>query len=545
MTISYNLGFDPIWYIADNVGRPLGGGYLATYSSLNPTVVKNVFMDVGGQQVWGTSPIPNSGSGQVGILFDENGQQGPFYFKFDSVNPNDLYDLFVYDSNGNLVWTVEDYIPGTGTGGSIVTTATNITNLLTNNVFWRHIDTQAPVPALVKIAPGAHSAFAATPANANPDIYFIKGNTSATDSLSFPVFTPYGANNFATGNDIQPVDYLLYTCSIAGTNEGSKVVQIPITQNVANLSNVAVTFKFWANGFSGTTVVTPTWWQFFGDGTNSPTAPIPTPFAAGPLTIAPGWNPYVLTSVIPSVALTPVPAVVGNCHNDGLFFQLGLPVNALCSIGLTKPAIYIGTIVPGADYQTHDQIDGVINAPRTGHTVSGLDAAAPPGYLAMNDQTIGSSASGAIVHNDSTFPLYNLIWNATNANGITQSWAPVTGGRGTSAINDFGNNKPMQILYALGAVIGNTGQATPSTNGYGPNTLAFNLAQPFGTDQIALLASQLPPHVHTYNSPGPGGTLASGTPFGAVSQNTGPGPGTSALVIIDQPTLRLNYFIKL
>ena len=61
MAITYSLGFDPFWYIADNVGLPLAGGSLATWSSLNPDVPKYVYRDPDGFNPW-----PNP------IVFDEN-----------------------------------------------------------------------------------------------------------------------------------------------------------------------------------------------------------------------------------------------------------------------------------------------------------------------------------------------------------------------------------------------------------------------------------------------------------------------------------------
>ncbi len=553
MAITYALGFNPIWYIADTVGRPLGGGYLVSTSSLTDQP-KVIYLDDTGLHPWATSPVPNSGSGQFGILFNENGQQGPFYFSFDSSNPSDLYNLFVYDSDGNLVWTELDYSPAGSGGGSVVTAFQNTNNLLTNNVFWRHIDAQTPITsAAFRVAPSNHSAFAQTPANFGPDIWFIKGNTTATDSITFPAFTTFGFNNLAP--DVQPPEYLLYTCTGPGTSEGSKVLQFPIDQNVANLSGVPVTFKIWANGFSGTTVITPQWAQFFGDGTNSPTVPLITPFPLGPITITPGWNSYVLTTTIPALNAVSPPVVIGNCHNDGLFLQLGLPVNTACSIGLTKPAIYLGTIstqglTNAIDFQTNDVIDAVICSPRTGHTVSSADSTVPLGYLAMNDTTIGSSASLATTKNDNTFPLYNIIWNATNTNVTSRTWAPVTGGRGASAIADFGANKPMQILYALGAVIGNVG--LPNATFYGNAYGTYVTGQPFGNDQDALTIAQLAAHTHSHigglgfvesTTVGAGTTYAAGA-SGVVNTTTA-STGSGALHNTEQPTLRLNYFIKL
>src|ERR1700756_3640249 len=138
MALTYNLGFVPKWYIADLVGKPLGGGYLVAYSNLNHTTLNLIFQDPAGLEPWPLDPVPNTDLN--GILFDENGSQGPFYFLFNTATPAVLYYLEVYDSNGVLQWTMDDYIPPSGTGGSIITTNSNLNNLIVNSPMWRMIN---------------------------------------------------------------------------------------------------------------------------------------------------------------------------------------------------------------------------------------------------------------------------------------------------------------------------------------------------------------------------------------------------------------------
>lgn len=554
MTVSYELGENPIWYIADNVGRPLGGGYMVPSSSLNPTVRKFVYKDSAGSQVWPLVPIPNLDPSIRGILFNENGQQGPFYFAFDTGNPDDLYFLQVFDSSGNLVWTVEDYDPSGGGGGSVITTVQNAQNLITNNVFWRHIpDVSAIASTAFKIAPAVHSALALTTSIAGPDDYFIKTNTSATDSLTFPTFASvYGYGVNVLTDDIQPTEFLKYTCTVAGTAEAEKCIQIPISQNVLNLSDSEVTITLWLASLSGiSSTVNLYWRQFFGDGTNSPTADVTTLIDS--LTITPTWTKFTIPITVPSVATLVPPAVVGNCHNDGLFLLIRFPLNATCNIGLTKPSLYLNNVTVLADYQTYDEIDSVINAPRTGHLVYGLDTTIL-GYASMNNTTIGSTSSNATTIGDFTFPLYNLIWNVTNSNSTTQGWAPIyTSGsisttRGVSAVADFAANKQLQLMWGLGAIIGNVGLANPSIY---PNSsgVTWALAQPFGHE---LDTAPLPTHNHTALSGtsfvetdlGTGGIYAPGAKGLANTTTADAGSGAAPLHNTIQPTLRFNLFIK-
>lgn len=441
MTVTYILGDNPKWYIADKVGRPLAGGYLATFSNLDKTLLKPVYQDIAGTLIWPYVGIPNIG--KPGILFAENGSQGPFYFKFDSAFPNDTYYLEVYDSDGVLQWTISDYSPGSGTGGSVVTTALDLENLIVNNVFYRNLgETPVPLTTYMMLAPGANAGLADTPVHAGPDINFIKTNTSATDVISFPKF-PIGIPPFTT--DIAPVDCLKYTCTGAGTGELEKSVQIPITSGVRNLANTAVTLTIWARGASGATTLILYWYQFFGDGPSA-SASVKTPIQT--LNLTSSWTKFSIQTTVPSIATK----VIGQCGNDGLFLLIQFALDATTDVELTKPCLFIGNVSPTQTYETYDQIDAVINSPRTGDTRTSLNNFAPFGWVKMDDGSIGSPTSSATNRaNIDTFPLYNLIYNS-----VLDAWAPVSGGRTGNAVNDFVANKSIQLTRALGRVFAGT-----------------------------------------------------------------------------------------
>jgi len=176
----------------DNYGRPAGGGYLKTLSHLNPTQIKLVYQDVDGTIPWPYADVPN-GSG-TGILIDSNGTQGPFYWQTNTENVNDTYYLELYDSSGNLLWTLDNYFPPTGGGGGGGgTTYQPLNNLIANNVFLDNTGNfiSGSLTTNNLLCPSNHKGF--TPAQYNPvipsgagargvvgpDIRFVKGNTSA------------------------------------------------------------------------------------------------------------------------------------------------------------------------------------------------------------------------------------------------------------------------------------------------------------------------------------------------------------------------------
>ena len=470
MTISFQLAPEPKWYFADLAGKPLGGGYMATYNSPNKTLLQTVFQDISGQFPWPYVQIPNTGL--QGILIDENGTQGPFYFQVDTANPQNTYFLEVFDSNGVLQWTIDNFSPPGSGGGGGGTTALSIQNLVTNNVMYRNIGASATPIGLtaLMLAPGAHEGLTKTPANANPDIWFIKNNTAATDTLTFTTFSSDGS---ILNGDVTPVQFLNYTCSIVGAGETSKYVQFPITQNVYNLNNQAMTISIWARVNSGAFTLTLKWRQFFGDGAGATTDQVTI---ISNLALANSWQQFVVSANVPPL---PSPLVLGACGNSGLFLEISYPLTAQTSIDFTKPALYLGSISPTSDYSTYDMIGSVFDSPRTGDismtlTNSWLSTnnVCPFGWLFMNDGTIGSSTSGASARaNIDTFPLYNLIWN-----NVDRKWAPLVGATTGSAIGDFTANLPLYLTRALGRVFAGTlNTEVASTWTYASATPIFTL----------------------------------------------------------------------
>jgi hypothetical protein len=527
MTISYNLAPIPKWYIADLTGKPLGGGSMYTYSSLDKTTFKFIYQDPAGNFPW-TDPV----------LFDENGSQGPFYWAFDTAHPTDLYYIEVYDANGVLQWTIDNFIPPGGSGGSIITTAINLQNFVINPVYWRNTLGTSPVATggtLVKIAPSAHSGLATNFVNPNglytgPDIYFIKNNTNAADFLSCPAFT-LGSN--ALTGDVTPVNYLNYTCNNSPAGETIKVVQYPITRSVQNLSNQNVTVTIWARCTTGTNTLTLQWFQFFGDGTGasaSVTSSIQT------LTLTNSWAKYTVSGNVPDVT----GKTLGPCGNDALFLQVAYPLGAATNIDHVKPSVYLGNVTPTEDYISYDMIDATINAPRTGNVRVSVDGNFVPGYIAMNDGTIGNTLSGATTGaGPDFFPLYNIIWG-----NVSDAYAPVIGGRGADAVSDFVANKPLTLTRMLGRAL--------CASGTGAGLTARVDGEYLGSETISI--TDMPAHTHP--------SAVSGQPFltaipaqagnfgaqgvnNAQTQNDTGSTGGSGADGKMQPSAFLGFFIKL
>ena len=508
MSITYSLAPNPKWYFADLTGKPLGSGYLAAFRALNPTQIKLIYQDIGGLFPWPTTIIPNQGT-TLGIQIDENGTQGPFYFAFDSDAPEETYYLEIYDSNGVLQWTIDKFFPGGG-GGAVVNTALDLENLIVNNVFWRN-DTDINNQIFVRLAPGANTGLTITSSLAPeiyaPDICFVKNNSSATDTLTFVPFI-LGSTPF-TG-DVTPVQYFNYTCTGAGSAETFKYVQIPITQNVQNLNNVDVTFTIWArsNG-GGASTLTCQLKQFFGEGT-APSSPVNIPIDMFSLTN--DWAFYSKTVTIPSIA----GKTIGECHNDGLFVQIQFPLDDTCNIDIAKPCLFLGTISPDEQYQTYDDINSVIDSPRTGDIRETYNNFSPYGWIKLDDGTIGAPGSGATTRGAfDTFPLYDLIWNH-----ISSTYCPVVGGKGASSVADFIALKPIYLPRNLGR----------ASSGTLFSQTTFNYTADFTTGIFTITAGSID-------------TIVTGSPIKLSTTGTFPGGlnGTTVyyLIFITSTTFKL------
>lgn len=474
MAITYLLAPIPKWVLINNEGTVAGGAKLYTYRSLNKIQKKIVYQDAGGTIPW-TNPI----------IFDLNGVQGPFYWSVNSADLSDTYYLEAYDADDNLLWTLDNYFPpGSGGGGGDVTTYIPLTNYIANNQFIDHIaDTANPVGVTnLVIAPSNHKGF--TPALINPvvstfgvvgpDIRFVKNNTAATDQITFPLFPLASAPLIG---DVTPVDYVRYQCTNSPVGEIFKAFQFPITQKIKNLSNQAMTFKMWAKVTATPVTLTIYVVQYFGSGTAA-SAEVRT--SVGTLALTTTWTNTPISLTIPDVAGKSIGTPGAQTDDDALYIQVEMPLGAPCDVLFTKPALYLGTINPTLEFDDYDQINAINSTPRTGDIKTSLISSPPNGWVAMNDGSIGNSGSGATNRaNQDTFQLYKTIWD-----GVLDAWAPVSTGRGATAVADFVANKTLTLPRSLGRALAGAGS--------GAGLTARVLGEFTGQETNTLVQSNLP-----------------------------------------------------
>ncbi|HEY2811772.1 MAG TPA: hypothetical protein VGJ00_10350 [Rhabdochlamydiaceae bacterium] len=492
----------------DKDGTPMSNGAVTCYHDNSRTTLKNWYYQSGtpGNYTYIALPNPLTLSA-AGTICDINGVDTiPFFYPWSETNQNvadPYYITIVNFANTNQITRANFPFQGTAGSNPITTTEANLNNAIINTGFWRNIapnQTTAasytsftynsgnmPVPSggtipAIIVAPSQHDGFRM------PDIQFQKTNFSGTDVATFTPF-PLSISQPIL-NNIVP-EYYVNHVSGAGSAVTQKCYQFPISLHVNTLANVPFTFSIMAQNDPLTGTITGGGnvikiYILQDTGTGGATVPVGIPLAT--YTLNNNWTLYTATGIFPSTA----GLILGKGGDDALYLQVQLPLNVACGINFTNPSIYLtqNAIIPANNFTTYDQVDAIINSPRTGDIRTSLNSFYYFGWLPMNDGTIGNSSSnGTARANNDTWQLYNLIWNAcapfsasgagtTNplAQMYTSTGTPVGYGPNitspTTAYADFNAGNQLTLTAAMGSVILGTVPlatllaATPTLIGY-------------------------------------------------------------------------------
>lgn len=249
---------------------------------------------------------------------------------------------------------------------------------------------------------------------------------------------------------------------------------------------------------------------------DSNTTVLPTPEVAG----TPGYF---------RAQSDPVQTQVSNDYMNMLQEEI---INVILAAGLTPSK---------TDYTQLAQAIGLKSgAWTTGDVKATFKTVADSGWVMINDGSIGSATSGATTRaNADTAALFTLLW--TN---VSNTDAPVSGGRGASAAADFAANKTLTIPLMLGRALGFAGT--------GAGLTARTLGQTLGEETHVLITAEMPSHTHTLTPSSDmvqavtagGGIYTAGTLGGAVNQTIGSTGGDGAHNNM-QPITFMNVMIKL
>jgi|ERR1700722_2866715 len=538
-------------YIVDKIlGTPLAAGVITCYQDNSRTTLKNWYYQSGTPGAYTYVPLDNPLTlSSVGTIQDPNGLDTiPFFYPYSETDNVTVQRYYItvngVDPTTGLPTIVEftrqnfPYNIITSGGGGNSTDVTSADNLIANNVFYHNIGTlNTSTVTNAVIAPSQHDGFQAAQYN---DVRFIKSTTGATETLTF---MPFAAGDTPFAPDETPEYYLNFNCTVLESGETVKCIQIPLSLHIKTIEGLVATFTIWAQNLGTTPMLTLNLLQFLGSGATatSPVIPIDT------IMLTPNWIQYVIPVPLPTASNN-----IGTAGDDGLFLQIQYPLAQTCNINFAKPAMYLGNFFPATQFQTYDQIDTIINSPRTGDYRLSLNDFFPFGWVPTNDGTIGNASSNATTRaNIDTWQLFYLLWTAvgtTYAPMFTSTGTPVTYPSMTfpTAIASWNANCQISLTKQLGRVLASVGTAV-STN--------FVLGQTTGTEannisQANLPSGQISGQLGVVTSLASGsGTLESNQPVGSggtmsnATFNLNTGAQTAFPVY--QPTTFVNVFLKL
>jgi microcystin-dependent protein len=214
-------------------------------------------------------------------------------------------------------------------------------------------------------------------------------------------------------------------------------------------------------------------------------------------------------------------------------------------------------MLTAADATAQVALLSLANPFTTGDVKLTIKTVADPGWIMMNDGTIGSGTSGATFADPTAQTLFTLIWN-----NIVDTWAPVSTGRGVSAAADWAANKTIALTKTLGRALG--------LSGAGSGLTSRVLGQTLGEETHLLVSGEIPAHTHgatstdaghthnysragtgaSYSTPGGGGafdtlsTVATASGTASITTTIASTGGGGAHNVM-QPTSFLNAMIKL
>jgi len=172
----------------------------------------------------------------------------------------------------------------------------------------------------------------------------------------------------------------------------------------------------------------------------------------------------------------------------------------------------------------------------TGDVKTTLKTTADPGWVMMNDGTIGDASSGASARaNSDTQALFMLLWN-----NVSDTNCPMPGGRGASAAADWATHHQITLPKMLGRALASAGAGSGLTS--------RALAAILGEETHTLTPTEMPSHTHTTDAVTAGSSsynTGSGSTFLDEKIITSSSAGSDGPHNNMQPTIFLNFMIKL
>lgn len=501
---------DPRWRSVDQLGNPNAYGEVYTYYD-GTDVPAPTFQDAG-MTIPNENPIKLNAAGEAIVYWDST-----HYYAIQEWTKGGKLN------GGKPIRSQGNYPRVAGSSGAI-NTFNAPPNLIRNPqfTFWDNTTT----------FPGY------TTSSSNYDYIaddwvFTRSNNNATINLSQGVFS---IGQVSVGGN--PIYYLHYECTNigAGSETFKRVMQFYQSCQVGSGQEVSVAIVAKSQTSNPITISII---QDFGTG-GSPSTAVETIILSASLT--PNWQRFTGKFTLPSVA----GKTLGTNGDDTTQVCINYPLNAIAQVDTCNGQFHVSNVIPPFPYFSPDEQFRRLNSQvtfclaKTGDTKFTLRPVADPGWLLLDDGTIGNPASGSTHASNQTKALFFMIWAYLAAGNPYFALYTSTGGGtvlGTSAEADWDANKRITLPASVGRVLANAnGALTTSVN------------NSTGASTYTLTADNLPPHTHNtwYGASAAGGGSTIWVVLGP-GGNPLPTSSTGAATpfSIMQPTNFLNCMIKL
>lgn len=452
MATKFFLAPNARWQGRDQTGAPNVGGKVYTYAA-GSVIPKATYQDPAGANP-NTNPVILDGKGEANIYW---------------ANDN-LYYIEEYDVNNNLVFSQDNY-PTVDFESPLDPTSLTQINLVRNPQF-SYWSNSTDYPNATQSVNNSDYI--------TDDWLFFRSNLNSTVELK--------QQKFVIGQSVvphNPLYFFEYICTATGAGGETYKYFGQRFNSVRTLCNQTVSVGFWAKASVPNTALNVTLNQNFGTG-GSPSTEQVNPVVTANLTTT--WALYSGTATLQAISSS---SGVGTNNDDALILEFNLPLNTTVTIDIANVQMQLPSGASSFPFLTlNDQFkhldNRITNAVwQTGDvktTFRNVTNQPDPGWLYMDDTTIGSPGSGATHLGLFTKALYELLWN-----NVLDAYAPVSTGRGVSAEADYNANKTLTLTKTLGRALGCIG--LPSSGGTGTTWAA---GQTTGAEQHTLTKAELP-----------------------------------------------------
>ncbi len=444
-------------FIDPATNLPLSGGNIFFYSDSSRSDLQPVYELTGTSSSGYTftqlpNPVPLSGAGTP-----QNGAGQDiviYYYPFNAEGLPSQYYVVVKDSSGNTILTRQDWPPNTSGGIGPIPGASNyLYNFVRNSTFY----SWSNGTSFLNVGLGSTDGLDFMP----DDWVYMQNDSTQNINISQGVFN-LGFTGITGDN---PPYYLLYSNTSAGSMSQTVNQFSQRYKSVQTLAGKQVTVSLWlmvSTPFS-TQNISVSVTQFFGTG-GSPSASITTQGLLIPGTsLSSSWQQFTGTFTIPAITGTP-----GTNLDDALILNINMPLSVVTNVGIDKVVMQVGSMtqtqapeMSNDDIRQNTDVIGLYPAFTTGDVKPTIKIISDPGWLLMDDTTIGSPLSGATHTGFKYFNLFNMIW--TNIHSTI--WAPIFTSAGVlttyggASASDWGSNARLSLTKILGRALASAGQA--------------------------------------------------------------------------------------